>query len=412
MSKKTYAFLAIALIGAALGLFYSTFSTVDFVNHLDRQLHPVNCSLLPGLTETTMLEQGNEGCKVAMFSPYSSFWREQFWGGIPWALLAMGVFGFAAAMALWGLLSRKGYSLAVNLGLLAAACVAVGSSLVFFSISVSHLHEFCKTCVGTYISSGILALGAALVFVSSIGDRRRVAEAGDKPKGVVTAVSVLVVLAELGLAVAVPFFLYQKALPDYGKYVMECGTLKNREDKNGVLLQVGKAGAASSEAVLVIDPLCPACAAFHKRLADSAFGPKMTFKAALLPLDTECNWMMTDSMHPGACVISKAMLCAKDKATEILEWSYANQKDFRPASKADNPSARIKEALLQKWPQVKDCIDSPDTKIAMTKVLNWAVEQSLPVLTPQLYVNGQRLCDEDTDLGLEFSMTKLLNGGK
>lgn len=412
MSKKTYAFLAIALIGAALGLFYSTFSTVDFVNHLDRQLHAVNCSLLPGLTETTMLEQGNEGCKVAMFSPYSSFWRERFWGGIPWSLLAMGVFGFGLALSLWGLASRRGHHLAVNLGLLAVAAVAVGSSLVFFSISVSHLHEFCKTCVGTYISSGILALGAALVFVSSIGDRRRAAEAGDKPAGAMVAVGILVVLAELGLAVAVPFFLYQKALPDYGKYVMECGTLKNVEDKNGVLVPVGKTAPAGSDAVLVMDPLCPACAAFHKRLAESAYGQKMNFKLALLPLDSECNWMMTDSMHPGACVISKAMICAKDKATEILEWSYANQKDFRPASKADNPSVRIREALLQKWPAVKDCLDSPDTKIAMTKVLNWAVDQSLPVLTPQLYVNGQRLCDEDTDLGLEFAMTQLLNVAK
>lgn len=409
MSKKTYLFFAIALVGAALGLFYSGFSTSDFVAHLDRQLHPVSCSLLPGLTETTMLEQGAEGCKVAMFSPYSSFWRDRYWGGVPWSLFAMGLFGFALALSVWGLASRKGHHLAVNIGLLLAAVVAVAASLVFFSISVGKLHEFCKTCVGTYISSGVLALGAALVFVSSIGDRRRAAEAGDKPSGTASIIAILVVLVEMGLASVLPVALFLNTVPDYGKYVTGCGTLKNREDKNGVLIPIGKgSGQAGTESILVVDPLCPACAAFHKRIQEAPFAAKMNFKVAILPLDNECNWMMTDSMHPGACVLAKAMICAKDKAGEILEFSYANQKEFRPKDKADNPSARIKEAVLKAYPQVKDCLESPDTKIALNKVLNWAVEQSLPVLTPQLYVNGARLCDEDTDLGLDFAMGRLL----
>ena len=144
------------------------------------------------------------------------------------------------------------------------------------------------------------------------------------------------------------------------------------------------------------------------KLGEVAAGKLAGMKVAILPLDSDCNWMMTDSMHPGACVLAKAMICAKDKAGEILDWSYANQKDFRPKDKADNPSARIREAVLKAYPQVKDCLDSPDTKIALNKTLNWAVDQSLPVLTPQLYVNGARLCDEDTDLGLDFAMTRLL----
>jgi uncharacterized membrane protein len=409
MSKKTYLFFTIALIGAALGLFYSGFSTSDFVAHLDRQLHPVSCSLLPGLTETTMLDQGAEGCKVAMFSPYSSFWRDRYWGGVPWSLFAMGLFGFALAVSVWGLASRKGHHLAPNIGLLLAALVAVAASLVFFSISVRHLHEFCKTCVGTYIASGILVLGAALVFVSSIGDRRRASEAGEKTTGLANVIAILVVLVEMGLASVLPVALFVNTVPDYGKYISECGTLKSREDKNNVLLPLGKAGAASgAESILVVDPLCPACAAFHKRIQEAPFASKMSFKLAILPLDVECNWMMTDSMHPGACVLAKAMICARDKAGEILEFSYANQKEFRPKDKADNPSARIREAVLKAWPQVKDCLDSPDTKIALNKSLNWAVDQSLPVLTPQLYVNGQRLCDEDTDLGLDYAMSRLL----
>ena len=69
MSKKTLIFLGVCAVGGLLGLIYSGYSTADFVAHLDRQLHPVNCSLLPGITATSQLDKEAEGCKVAMFSP-------------------------------------------------------------------------------------------------------------------------------------------------------------------------------------------------------------------------------------------------------------------------------------------------------------------------------------------------------
>ena len=31
-----------------------------------------------------------------------------------------------------------------------------------------------------------------------------------------------------------------------------------------------------------------------------------------------------------------------------------------------------------------------------------------PVLTPQLYVNNTRLCDADTDLGLDYMLSRLI----
>ena len=44
--------------------------------------------------------------------------------------------------------------------------------------------------------------------------------------------------------------------------------------------------------------------------------------------------------------------------------------------------------------------------------LRWAVANALPVMTPQLFVNGTRLCDEDTDLGLEYTLTRMLGGAR
>ena len=44
-----YAILGIA--GSLLGLVFAAYSSVDYAQHLDRHLHDVHCSLIPGLVE-------------------------------------------------------------------------------------------------------------------------------------------------------------------------------------------------------------------------------------------------------------------------------------------------------------------------------------------------------------------------
>ena len=73
--------LIVALVGSAAGLLFASVSTYDFVAHLDRQVHGLHCSLLPGLG--TPDATGTSGCHVTLMSPYSSVLRESIWGGIP-----------------------------------------------------------------------------------------------------------------------------------------------------------------------------------------------------------------------------------------------------------------------------------------------------------------------------------------
>ncbi len=51
-------------------------------------------------------------------------------------------------------------------------------------------------------------------------------------------------------------------------------------------------------------------------------------------------------------------------------------------------------------------------KNKMVKSLRWAVANALPVMTPQLFIKGKRLCDEDTDLGLEYTLNKMVEAAK
>lgn len=409
MTRKTMIAWAVAALGALLGLIYSGVSTTDFTAHLDRQLHPIRCTLLPGIEPASQVDQTVEGCKVAMFSRYSSFWRDRYWGGIPWSLPGMGLYAFALALCAWALITRRGHEIAPNLGLALTALVAAGTSLVFFYLSATRLDTFCTTCVGSYIGAAILLAAAAGVLHLSRADRF-VTTPGARVGGTLFF-WIAAHLVEIGVAVALPVVVWAHALPDYGPYVTKCDTLKDEKPPEGVILPLRAAtGPAPVDALLVIDPLCPACKALHRRLDASEFGSRLSYRALPLPLDAECNWMLKDSMHPGACLLSRALLCAGDRAADVLDFIYENQEEMRMDGIGKRLD-RIRDRVVTRFPDIADCLDRPETKIRLNKALHHVAELALPLLTPQVYLNGRRLCDEDTDLGLTFALTRLIGQG-
>src|SRR5688572_4504715 len=93
---RPHPWTALLLLASCAGFTFSAVSTYDFVAHLDRQVHGIHCSFLPGLATP---EVGGGGCQVTLMSPYSSVLRESVWGGIPISLPAMSVFAFLAFWA-------------------------------------------------------------------------------------------------------------------------------------------------------------------------------------------------------------------------------------------------------------------------------------------------------------------------
>ena len=80
------------VIASFLGLFFSAYSTSDFVEHLDRQVHAIHCSFIPGLAAAD--PSAGSGCHTALMSAYSSVFRAWVWGGLPMSLLGMATFAF------------------------------------------------------------------------------------------------------------------------------------------------------------------------------------------------------------------------------------------------------------------------------------------------------------------------------
>lgn len=153
--RKTLIALAVC---ALAGVIFAGVSSYDFIAHLDRQVHAITCSIVPGIGPKDA--SGASGCHTVLMSPYSSVLRDLTWGGIPIALPALGVFAFLLFRAA-DLLLRKRMVRGETGFMVAATALPVVMSIVYAIISATQIGTFCKVCVGIYASS----LG---VFVAAI----------------------------------------------------------------------------------------------------------------------------------------------------------------------------------------------------------------------------------------------------
>lgn len=381
----------LVLVTALLGTVYAALSTHSFVMRLDGQTHAVACAILPGDSGSST------GCVTAMLSPYSSVFRTSIWGGVPVSLPALGVFAFIAGFAAWVGLKRDRSRIHTGF-LLLATLLPVGTSAVFAWIAATKLGEFCSTCIGIYIASGLSFIFALVAHLRA----PRAAE-GEGRWG-----RWALWFFEGVLLVGTLLALYVGLAPsDRESVARGCGELVKTEDEAKILLDKAPgATGVRAPGLVVVDPLCPSCKALDERLGASGLAERLDLDVLVFPLDAKCNWMVKSSPHPGACLVSEAMLCAPERAGEILAYSYREQARLLELGKT-NESA-LKADLEEQFKEVKGCVGSAAAKARVNKSLRFAVANAMPVMTPQLFIKGTRVCDEDTDLGLEYTLTRML----
>lgn len=383
--------LVVYLLACAAGLFFSGYSTSDFVQHLDRQTHSIHCSFIPGLSAADA--SGASGCHAALMSPWSSVLRGLVWGGIPTTLAGMAVFAFLLYRGARLLMEdTQGDRERVRL-LLLLTLLPVLTSVFYAGIAITQLHELCKLCLGIYASS-FVAFGAAFFLLQEAQPSDRESDGLMLRAG-----------GQLVGFVLTPVALYVALAPDFSRFIGTCGELDKPEDSHGVMVPIG-GNTSGKPAIEVLDPLCPACAAFEERLDSSGLDTQLARKAVMFPLDNACNWMVSSAIHPGACMMSEAVLCAGDKADAVLAWSFEHAEEVRTTAAGNADAAR--KLVTTAFPDLDGCIGSAKVKQRLNSSLRWAVSNQLPVLTPQLYVDGRKLCDEDTDLGMDWALSRLL----
>lgn len=380
----------LALAGAVLGLVFAGYSTLDYADHLDRGVHDLHCSIIPGVAPT----DNAEACRAAMYSPYAAVAKASIWGGVPISLFALGAFSFFAAFALYLLVQDRNASARSRQFFAVVSLTPLLVSLVMFVLALTQLGALCKTCVGIYLSSALLALGGAWIGASA----RRLAKPPLQSHALLWATAGLSALA---LSTLVPAAAYAATVPDHSPYISDCGSIKvPPTEKNELLPLVGK--SAKRDALFIEDPLCPTCRAFHDRLVGEDVIDHVNAQVVLFPLDSECNWMLGEPLHPGACILSRALLCAEDPRA-ALEWAFHDQAELAQAGKA-GPKALMQKITAKMGSKVTDCMNSTKTKQRLNKHLHYAAENNIPLSTPQMYLGNDRICDEDTDIGLRFTL--------
>jgi uncharacterized membrane protein len=386
----------VSLAASLLGLLFASNSTSDYASHLDRRLHDVHCSFIPGASVTSEAE----ACRAAMYSPYSALFKETYWGGVPISLFALGAFSFFAGFSLYLLLAgpRAPKGAVTFFGLVSVTPFLV--SVLMFVISLTRLGQVCKTCMGIYISSTLLFAGGIMGLLSLRADENAGVERTSS--GLVLPLAWLVAL---GVTTLVPAVVYAASVPDQRPYLSQCGEIKEADPKTADLVAM-RGSRAVQPALLFEDPLCPTCKAFHERLVAEGVVERLDARLSLFPLDSECNWMLNEPLHPGACIVSKAVLCGGDQARQVLEWAYDKQTELSRAGKA-GPSA-LRAMIRQRWGDaLLRCMDERKTEVRLNNQLHFASENSIPVSTPQVYFGKKRICDEDTDIGLRYTLAQL-----
>jgi uncharacterized membrane protein len=387
------------MAAAALGLIFAAYSTYDYAQQLDRQLHAVHCSFVPGAPVSS---EGDNPCKAALFSAYSAIFRASWWGGVPISLFAMGAFAFFEGFALYLVLARDRAATGSHAYFATTALVPLGASIVMLSISLLRLHVLCKLCVGIYVSSLALAVAAIGAWHAHRRERPDVAAARASGGWLWPPVW----LAALGASTLLPAIVYVRALPDYRPFLDKCGKLSVTTEPHNSLLKIPTAQPTRA-VTLFEDPLCPTCKAFHERLLDEGVFEKLDVTMVMFPLDSDCNWMLDRALHPGACTLAKAVLCGHaEHARAILEWSYDRQEDLAQAGK-QGPDALLAK-IKDRWgADVATCVGSKSTAAQLNQHLHFAANNHIPVSTPQMFLGERRICDEDTDLGMTYTLAQL-----
>ncbi len=416
--------LLLCLLACLAGLFFAGFSTHDFVQHLDRQVHGIHCSFVPGLTNADV--SGTSGCHVTLMSPYSSVLRAHVWGGIPVSLPAMGVFAFLLAFAASIGIRRRIHDRGATGFLALATALPVLTSAVMGWISFVELGAACKLCIGIYSASGLAFVSALVLrFAGGTQSWAEIAATADDDLPLADDLSavderaanpVALFAGRFGLGVlfvVLSVGIYVALAPDFERFVGTCGELPAPEDPYDVMVPLDAPATADAgprtEAIEIFDPLCPSCRGFEHRLRASGLASRLDRKALLFPLDNACNWMVGTAVHPGACVLSEAVLCAADRGSTVavIDWTFERQEQLLELAR-DEGDKTLRKEVLGAFPGLRGCLGSASAKARLNRSLRWAVANKLPVLTPQLYVEGTKLCDEDTDLGMDFALSRLL----
>ncbi len=313
--------------------------------------------------------------------------------GLPVAVWGALGYGVALLLALAGLAGRrregpprgsaarsaaapKAISWPAGLLVLVAGAAAA-AAVVLAVISEVFIGALCLLCAGSWLTS--FALLAA-------------AWRACRPEGVARAVRADLSLlrerplraAALGLALVALVFLVASAYPRYWARPAPRAAAPG----GPALAGPAPGGAPASQGPIVVvefsDYECPFCAVAHEQTKVLlSTRPDVRLVRRHFPLDSDCNPAVTRRMHPKACALARAGICAEaqERLEPMDDALFRNQKAGRPVEEL----ARAAGLDLARF---RACLGSSDTEARLRSDIEAGVRAGLQA-TPTYVVGGR-----------------------
>jgi protein-disulfide isomerase len=297
--------------------------------------------------------------------------------GIPVA--AWGMLGYAvtAAVAAAGLVLRRTIPTWPAAALLVLGAVATAASVGFALVSKLLIGAWCLLCVVSWaISLGLLVAGwrACRVGGARSAIHSAFVEARDKPFRVASVLAVLAVAT--GLVIAM--------YPRYWEQPRSKASAAVPSPSPGGKVAERPNSAAAGPLIVVeyTDFECPYCARMHDDLRTVSRRPDVRIVRRHFPLDGACNPAVRPSIHPSACRLARAAICAEDQgmASAMEDELFGNQRDKLPV---ETLAARVKLDLQR----FEACLASNETGRRLAADIA-AAQQDGVRATPSYVVGG------------------------
>jgi protein-disulfide isomerase len=234
--------------------------------------------------------------------------------GLPVAVWGVLGYALAAALAGWSLTRRRPHPAWPGGLLFVVAAVAVCAAVVLAAISELVIGAWCLLCIGSWAVS-IALLVAAILACRPVGVRAalRADLAALRARRGLTALAALVGVAVVAVAAV--------AYPRYWE----------RAPAPVASAPGGTAPAPAAGPITVVsysDYECPFCARAHEETrALLVRRPDVRIVRRQFPLDASCNPAVKKVIHPTACALARAALCADEQGRfdEMDDALFRNQ---------------------------------------------------------------------------------------
>jgi uncharacterized membrane protein/2-hydroxychromene-2-carboxylate isomerase len=279
--------------------------------------------------------------------------------GLPVAV--WGAFGYALAgtLAAWGLAKRqpRGSWPSGLLFLVASAAVAASAALAL--VSEFAIGAWCLLCAGSWaVALALLAAGwrACVPIGVAAAVRADLAAARDRPLG--AAALALGGTAVVAAAVALYPRYWEQPKAEGVPSPLAARPGAGSAPEGGTASSGGGVNVPEGTVIEYSDYECPYCARAHEEVrAVLSSRPDITLVSRHFPLDASCNPAVARTVHPTACALARAAICAgaQGRFAEMDDALFRNQRErLAPA--------RLAEQLGLDMERFGACVGSPETE--------------------------------------------------